>query len=69
MWQPVHDPARGATIALLRNAIALAYPKPAVFSDASDTGWGTLVAQYPREQHGHVGVLSACSGSGAPASC
>jgi hypothetical protein len=45
------------------------YPKQAVFSDASDMGWGTLVAQYPREQHGHVGVLSACSGSGAPASC
>ena len=50
------------------------YRKPAthalaVFSDASDTGWGTLVAQYPREQHGHVGVLSACSGGGAPASC
>ena len=57
MWKPVHDAAWDATVLLLRNAISLAYPKPAthalaVFSDASDTGWGTLLAQYPREQHG-----------------
>jgi hypothetical protein len=43
MRQPVHDLAWGATIVLLRNAIALAYPKPAthglaVLSDASDMG-------------------------------
>jgi hypothetical protein len=57
LWQPVHDAAWDATVRLLREAIALAYPRPdthalAVFSDASDTGWATLLCQYPREQHG-----------------